>query len=503
MNPTPSVSRWKVIAGIALVAVVITIVFATFYPWLALLTGISLIASGIAYAAWPPMSQRIATWLQRPTPTTRSCIYFGAPAACYGIVLLALSQSHIRANWRESDTRAEVTRQLEDAKSATERDRLDEALKICAEMELKANSAEKTQVAAIRTQIREKEKAREIKAANGKVQQLVSDGQIFIIKRELDNAQSALETALNVPQATEFGSAQKFANQIAADRTALAKTLSEKGELASAKLELQRAIGVPTATATAEAQRLLADVCNREVVELVASARQQLAKMKRDEAADILTRAVAIQGATEIQDAKEMLREINSVRESEANERVARIMDEATKSSDAKKYDEAIQKLNGALAVPHSTQGQNITAAIQRVQNQQRMERERQVAMAKAEETRRVAEADQQRRERAAAEAARKAEEEHENNGLVLLRKTVEGKTGQFGGEITGSVVNRRKNKLRYVQITFNLYDKSGAQVGSAVANVNGLEPDGTWKFKATSFGKDFSTYKFDELTGF
>lgn len=103
----------------------------------------------------------------------------------------------------------------------------------------------------------------------------------------------------------------------------------------------------------------------------------------------------------------------------------------------------------------------------------------------------------------AAAEAARRAEEEYEQNGLVLLRKTVQGKGGQFSGEITGTVINRRTRKLNYAQITFNLYDQSGAQVGSAVANINGLEPGGRWNFKASTFGTDFSTYKINELSGF
>jgi hypothetical protein len=105
--------------------------------------------------------------------------------------------------------------------------------------------------------------------------------------------------------------------------------------------------------------------------------------------------------------------------------------------------------------------------------------------------------------EEARAEAARKAEEEYEANGLVLLLKTVKGTRGQFGGEITGTVVNRRPNKLNYAQIQFNLYDGTGAQVGTALANINGLEPGGRWNFTATTFGKDFATYKFSELSGF
>lgn len=102
---------------------------------------------------------------------------------------------------------------------------------------------------------------------------------------------------------------------------------------------------------------------------------------------------------------------------------------------------------------------------------------------------------------KAAAIAAARAEEELDVKGLVLMRKTVSGSTSDFGGVIKGVVENRRSRKLNYTQITFNLYDDSGAQVGSAMANINGLEPGGKWKFEANSFN-DFSTYKFSGLTG-
>jgi hypothetical protein len=69
--------------------------------------------------------------------------------------------------------------------------------------------------------------------------------------------------------------------------------------------------------------------------------------------------------------------------------------------------------------------------------------------------------------------------------------------------EITGTVVHRRDYKLSYAQITFNLYDASGAQVGTALANINGLEPGGRWNFEAVGFSTNSSTYKVSELTGF
>lgn len=101
------------------------------------------------------------------------------------------------------------------------------------------------------------------------------------------------------------------------------------------------------------------------------------------------------------------------------------------------------------------------------------------------------------------AEAARLAEEELNVDGLVLLKKTVEGKANEFGIEITGTVVNRRNRTLKYAQISFNVYDASGAQVGSALANINGLEAGGRWNFKATAFGQKATSYKFSNLTGF
>ena len=103
----------------------------------------------------------------------------------------------------------------------------------------------------------------------------------------------------------------------------------------------------------------------------------------------------------------------------------------------------------------------------------------------------------------AEAEVLRKAREEYDSDGLIFLYKSMKGRRGEYGGEITGTVINRRDVKLSYAQITFNLYDKSGAQVGSALANINDLEPGATWKFKAATFGADFDTFKFSELTGF
>lgn len=125
----------------------------------------------------------------------------------------------------------------------------------------------------------------------------------------------------------------------------------------------------------------------------------------------------------------------------------------------------------------------------------QKAEAERQAAKSKAEENRIAFKK---------AEEARKAEEEFDSNGLILLWKTVKATETQFlGMEITGTVINRRSKTLNYAQINFSIFDESGGQVGTAFANINGLEPGARWNFKAQSFNKNGEKFKLSKLTGF
>ena len=77
-----------------------------------------------------------------------------------------------------------------------------------------------------------------------------------------------------------------------------------------------------------------------------------------------------------------------------------------------------------------------------------------------------------------------------------------EGQKTQSGGEITGSIRNNTGKKYSYVQAVFVLLDNDGNQVGSATANINGLEPGRTWKFKALAL-TEFDRFKLDAITGF
>ena len=70
-----------------------------------------------------------------------------------------------------------------------------------------------------------------------------------------------------------------------------------------------------------------------------------------------------------------------------------------------------------------------------------------------------------------------------------------------YGYYVTGTIVNNTNKQYTYVQVTFNLYDSSGAQIGTALDNINYLEANGTWKFSAIGIA-DAASYKLAEITG-
>lgn len=53
---------------------------------------------------------------------------------------------------------------------------------------------------------------------------------------------------------------------------------------------------------------------------------------------------------------------------------------------------------------------------------------------------------------------------------------------------ITGTFTNTSSNTMSYAQVSYNLYDADGAQIGTALANTNNLASGGTWKFEAVGF---------------
>ncbi len=74
----------------------------------------------------------------------------------------------------------------------------------------------------------------------------------------------------------------------------------------------------------------------------------------------------------------------------------------------------------------------------------------------------------------------------------------------EFGGSaICGTVINNTDKTYGYAQIEINLYDKSGAQIGSTMDNINNLAPHTKWNFKAVVIEDGVASYKIVETSGF
>jgi len=76
-----------------------------------------------------------------------------------------------------------------------------------------------------------------------------------------------------------------------------------------------------------------------------------------------------------------------------------------------------------------------------------------------------------------------------------------------FSLYFSGIIQNNTNRTYSYVQIEISLYDADGALLGTALDNVNNLEANGKWKFKAMSFLTsdqlaEVSTWKVTDITG-
>lgn len=68
---------------------------------------------------------------------------------------------------------------------------------------------------------------------------------------------------------------------------------------------------------------------------------------------------------------------------------------------------------------------------------------------------------------------------------------------------IEGTIQNNTDKSYSYVEVRFNLYDADGNQLGTAIDNINNLEPNATWKYKAIGLTTEkVHSYKFVEITG-
>ena len=77
--------------------------------------------------------------------------------------------------------------------------------------------------------------------------------------------------------------------------------------------------------------------------------------------------------------------------------------------------------------------------------------------------------------------------------------------SAKFVYYIEGYVTNKNSKNYSYVQIEFICYDKSGANLGTAVDNTNNLLGNQKWKFKAIGLFTDVKNVHhcdYHEITG-
>ena len=430
----------------------------------------------------------------------------------------------------------------------------------------------------------------EIRQANEQVASLVKIAQDDFDKGDLDKAENELQQVAHVAKATDTQAVGVLQGKIqtARQEAAIGKVNREVQEyvrlagrdfsfdrLEAAEAKLTAALAIQSATDTANAKELLAkiparrqELVNEKVTRLMADATEFFKAGVFGKAMQSINEAIAVKNATNTGEAEKLLDKMGDARP----ELLAR---DAIQAIQQRRYSIAVKRLKAYLANPRSdkkpvatqvlklveilldddkaqaslkamsdgqikslsedgklpddlaTANAVLTAAVkaalvrnipQERNRREAEERARVAEKAKREEEkaeRERAQAELQRKAlerynnaqdeaRARVEAARKAKEEYDENGLVLLWKTVKWTRGQFGVTVTGTVVNRRGHALHYAQITFRLFDDSGAQVGTAIANINGLESGDRWNFKATGgFGDNAAGCKLGELSGF
>ena len=73
-------------------------------------------------------------------------------------------------------------------------------------------------------------------------------------------------------------------------------------------------------------------------------------------------------------------------------------------------------------------------------------------------------------------------------------------KNEEYSTYLVGTVRNNTAEELSYVSVEFNLYDKQDNQIGTASDVISGIDPYGTWRFKALVTEEDAHSARLKEL---
>ena len=97
-----------------------------------------------------------------------------------------------------------------------------------------------------------------------------------------------------------------------------------------------------------------------------------------------------------------------------------------------------------------------------------------------------------------------------QNNGAMVNEQNTKKSKFEFKEEpkiensggftyIVGVITNTSGKKQTFVNIQFDLYDKDGVKVGSAIDLTDNLEDGESFRFKAMASEENFQTFKFKE----
>lgn len=89
----------------------------------------------------------------------------------------------------------------------------------------------------------------------------------------------------------------------------------------------------------------------------------------------------------------------------------------------------------------------------------------------------------------------------HEDTGIVL--RDVSGEVDDYSITITGTAKNTTDTDYSYAALTFGLYDDTDAKLGTALANISGLEAGQRWKFDALGTDTDTTSYAIEDVTAY
>lgn len=90
------------------------------------------------------------------------------------------------------------------------------------------------------------------------------------------------------------------------------------------------------------------------------------------------------------------------------------------------------------------------------------------------------------------------------NEKFTMIEHYKSDESNMFAMYIEGKIKNNKNKSYSYVQVTFTTYDSDGNVIGSCMDNINNLDANGTWKFKAICLDNpdNIDHYVLKEITG-